>query len=157
MSASIHLRKAIPTDAATITRFNIAMALETENKRLDESIATRGVELALLRPDYALYFLAEADGRVVGQCMITYEWSDWRAGLFWWIQSVYVEPDFRGRGIFKAIYDEVQRHARASGNCCGIRLYVEEHNTPAISTYRKLGMQPSGHVVYEVDWSAVSP
>jgi ribosomal protein S18 acetylase RimI-like enzyme len=151
---SVRIREAGPKDLEAILGFNIAMALETENKHLDPATARRGVETALRQPELAEYFLAEQDGRVVGQCMITYEWSDWRAATFWWIQSVYVLPEYRGRGVFKSLYEQVTERARASGTSCGVRLYVEEHNAPAIATYRKLGMKPSGHMVYEVDWSS---
>lgn len=150
---SLQIRAASQEDLATITAANIAMALETEHKRLDPDLARRGVQEALNRPEYARFMLAESGGRVVGQCMITYEWSDWRSALFWWIQSVYVDPEFRGRGVFKAIFEHVSELARGSGESCGLRLYVEAENKPAISTYQKLGMRPSGHIVYEIDWS----
>jgi GNAT superfamily N-acetyltransferase len=149
----INIRPATPDDADAVTGFNIALALETESKRLNAATARRGVEIALRRPEYARYFLAEVNGDLAGQCMITYEWSDWRAGMFWWIQSVYVVPEYRGRGVFKALYRHVESLARSSPDPCGLRLYVEEHNEAAIATYRKLGMKPSGHVVYELDWS----
>ena len=96
--------------------------------------------------------MAVADGQVIGQLMITYEWSDWRNGVFWWIQSVYVRPDWRRRGVYRALYDHVQTSARASQQACGVRLYVEQANQRAIATYREMGMQPSGHLVYETDW-----
>ncbi len=151
--SSLSIRPAVQSDLDTITRFNMAMALETESKRLDPQIARRGVQAALDQPELASYFLAILDGQVVGQCMITHEWSDWRAGLFWWIQSVYVPPEHRGRGVFKRLFEHVRQLAQSDPNVCGLRLYVEEHNETAISTYRRLGMRSSGHVVYEIDWS----
>ena len=149
----VTVRSAGLPDADTIARFNMALALETENKRLDAAIARRGVEAALQHPDHARYFIADLNGAAVGQCMVTFEWSDWRAGLFWWIQSVYVHPNHRGRGVFKQLFEHVRRQARDGVNVCGLRLYVEAHNETAITAYRRLGMTPSGHVVYELDWS----
>ena len=151
--STVVVREAGPGDAAFIAACNAAMALETENRVLDPRIAMRGVTQGLARRDLCRYFVAECDGRLVGQLMITYEWSDWRAGLFWWIQSVYVEKPSRRRGVFRALQDHVSAAAKADAGVCGLRLYVEEHNARAIDTYRNLGFIPSGHVVYEVDWS----
>ena len=134
------------------------MAWETERKRLDPTKSTPGVAAVLERPELGRYFVAEvADGgppEVIGQLMITYEWSDWRNGLFWWIQSVYVREDARSRGVFRALYEHVEKLARADAGSCGLRLYVEHANDRAQRVYRKLGMQPSDYVFYELDWSA---
>lgn len=163
------IRDAMPDDIELIAEFNRRMALETEIKTLNPAVARQGVAQLLARPELGRYFVAcsnlsqssggrDEDGSmevgVVGQCMITYEWSDWRAGLFWWIQSVYVQPDFRGRGVFRAIFQHVASLARASRDVCGLRLYVEHNNSGAISTYERLGMVPSGHTMFEIDWSA---
>jgi ribosomal protein S18 acetylase RimI-like enzyme len=100
------------------------------------------------------YFIAEVDGRVVGQTMITYEWSDWRNGMFWWIQSVFVDPQHRQRGVLRALYRHIEEAARRDPTACGIRLYVEDANLRAKETYRALGMVRGGYEVYEVDFRA---
>jgi ribosomal protein S18 acetylase RimI-like enzyme len=146
------IRGATIADTATIADFNAAMALETEHKRLDPTTLRAGVEGAIARPEAARYYLAEVDGRVVAQLMNTFEWIDWRNGVFWWVQSVYVSRESRGRGIFKALYRHVETLARNAG-ACGIRLYVERENANAQEVYRRLGMGDAGYAVYEVDWS----
>ena len=146
------VRPARPDDAPTIAEFNAAMALETEHKRLDPATLRAGVEHALAHPEVARYFLAESDGHVVGQLMVTMEWSDWRNATFWWIQSVYVRPDHRSRGVFKALYGQVEQLAGARTDVCGLRLYVEKDNAAAQEVYRRLGMSDAGYLVYEVDW-----
>ena len=150
--APLLIRAATPADAETITAFNAAMALETEHKRLDPATLRAGVERAIDRPEEARYVLADAGGRVVGQLMITFEWSDWRNGMFWWIQSVYVEPAHRSRGVFRQLYRHVERAAREAG-ACGLRLYVEKQNAPAQEVYQRLGMADAGYLVFETDWS----
>jgi ribosomal protein S18 acetylase RimI-like enzyme len=153
---TLSIRDALPSDAATIVEFNRLLAWETEHKRLDPAVLTPGVETALREPKFARYFLctdAAQSEAIVGQMMITYEWSDWRNGLFWWIQSVYVHQDARRRGVFRALYQHVEQLAKSTPGVIGLRLYVEHDNTAAIDTYRKLGMVPSGHLLYERDWS----
>ncbi|GMV96199.1 MAG: GNAT family N-acetyltransferase [Phycisphaerae bacterium] len=152
-SAEILVRPAGPDDAETISAFNERMAMETESRPLDPRTSLRGVREGLARPETCRYFLACCGQRVVGQAMITYEWSDWRAGMFWWFQSVYVAPEFRGRGVFRRLFEHVADEARRTGGVCGLRLYVERHNHAAIEVYRRLGFVASGHVVYEQDWS----
>lgn len=154
---TLTIRDARADDAPTIVEFNRRLAWETEQKRLDPAVLQPGVEAALRRPEYARYFLAEQNGAIVGQMMLTYEWSDWRNGLFWWIQSVYVCDDARRGGVFRALYEHVASLARATPGVIGLRLYVEHENAAALATYRKLGMVPSGHVLYEHDWSGTSP
>jgi len=149
------IRAARSEDAAVVAEFNAAMALETEHKRLDPAILRAGVEHAISNPEIARYFLAEIDGRVAGQLMITMEWSDWRNATFWWIQSVYVRPEHRSRGVFKALYRHVEAIARERKDVCGLRLYVERENAAAQAVYRRLGMCDTGYLVYEVDWSKV--
>jgi ribosomal protein S18 acetylase RimI-like enzyme len=152
MNDSMRIRGATLEDAEVIAAYNAAMALETEHKRLDMAVLRAGVEGAIARPEAATYYLAEVGARVVGQLMVTFEWSDWRNGMFWWIQSVYVHPEFRSRGIFGALYRHVECLARDAG-ACGLRLYVERDNVGAQSAYRRLGMTDSGYLVYEADWS----
>jgi ribosomal protein S18 acetylase RimI-like enzyme len=144
----ITIRPAVPGDAPTLIDFNAAMALETEHLTLDPQILSRGVRAGLGDPAKARYFVAEIESRIVGQLMLTLEWSDWRDGEIWWIQSVYVHPDFRRRGVFKALYRHAQRLARERG-AVGLRLYVEKHNVAAQSTYGSLGMRMSEYLVME--------
>jgi ribosomal protein S18 acetylase RimI-like enzyme len=152
MNDSMRIRGATAADAEVIASYNAAMALETEHKRLDLAVLRAGVEGAIRQPESAQYYLADVGGRVVGQLMVTFEWSDWRNADFWWIQSVYVHPDFRSRGVFKALYRHAETLARQAG-ACGLRLYVERDNTVAQAAYRRLGMTDAGYLVYETDWS----
>lgn len=150
---TVQVRDAVIDDVPLIVDFNCRLALESENKVLDPGVLTLGVEQALAQPAYCRYFIAEVDGNRVGQTMITYEWSDWRNGVLWWIQSVYVEPAYRGGGVFRALHEFIVARAHAQQNVCGLRLYVDDHNTAAQATYQRLGLAPSGHHVYECDWS----
>jgi GNAT superfamily N-acetyltransferase len=149
------IRDAVPDDLPAIVEFNRLLALETENKVLEPAILERGVAKALSEPDRLRYWVAEIrDGvetRVIGQTAITREWSDWRNGWLWWLQSVYIAHDFRGRGIFKALYRHIYEQALAD-NVIGLRLYVEKGNLPAQQTYQALGMKPSGFFVLEDLW-----
>ena len=147
------IRDAAMEDVRTIVEFNRRLARETEAKELDVGVLTLGVEQAINQPGYCRYFVAEIAGEVVGQTMITYEWSDWRNGVLWWIQSVYVDEPFRGRGVFRALHQHISTLARASANVRGLRLYVEHENKAALATYRKLGLAPTGHLLFEQDWS----
>ena len=147
------IRPARLDDARVVADFNAAMALETEHKRLDPATLRAGVEHAIANPDVARYFLAEVAGQIAGQLMLTMEWSDWRNATFWWIQSVYVRPEHRSRGVFKALYRHVEQLARARNDVCGLRLYVERQNATAQKVYAGLGMSDAGYVVYEVDWT----
>ena len=146
------IRPAIASDAETIAAFNAAMARETEHMELDQTRLLEGVRAVLADSSKGSYTVAEADGRVVGQMMITFEWSDWRNGVFWWIQSVYVRPDFRSRGVFKRLYGHVAEQAKSAGDVCGLRLYVERENSRAQQTYQHLGMTKTPYEVYEVDF-----
>ncbi len=162
MPASKHpkivVRDATIDDVRTIVEFNRLLALESEQKELDVAVLTLGVEQALAQPHYCRYFIAELGTQIAGQTMITYEWSDWRNGVFWWIQSVYVHQRYRGGGVFRALHDHISTLAKAEPNVCGLRLYVDHNNHAAMATYRRLGMVPSGHQLYESDWSsAVRP
>jgi ribosomal protein S18 acetylase RimI-like enzyme len=144
-----HIRKASPNDAADIARFNQAMALETERRHLDELTVQAGVRSLFERPDLGFYVVAEQDGQPAGCLLITYEWSDWRNGVFWWLQSVYVLPEFRGKGLYRAMYSEVKRLAAEHGNVSGFRLYVEKENSRAIRIYEHLGMHEAPYLMYE--------
>ena len=146
------IRPAVPADLPTIASFNREMALETENLELDPDRLLAGVGAVLADPSKGFYLLAEADGRLSGQLLLTYEWSDWRNGVFWWIQSVYVRTEDRGRGVFRALYEEALRQAEQAGNVCGVRLYVERSNSRAQRTYERLGLQRTEYEMYEVDF-----
>jgi len=140
---------ALPSDATQIAAFQIAMALETENLALDPQTVEKGVRAVFEQPARGQYFVAEENGRAIASLLITYEWSDWRNGTIWWMQSVYVEPAHRGKGVFKALYQFVKALAERDPDVMGIRLYVEQHNTKAQDVYRKLGMSADRYSIFE--------
>jgi ribosomal protein S18 acetylase RimI-like enzyme len=145
------LRRALPEDADAIAAFNLAMARETEAKALDPATLGRGVRALLADESKGFYLLAARDGRAVGQLMVTFEWSDWRNGVFWWIQSVYVTPASRRQGVYRALHQQVVAEARRAGGVCGLRLYVAKANRAAQSTYRALGLSPTCYDMYEIE------
>jgi GNAT superfamily N-acetyltransferase len=142
-------RDADPDDAEAIIEFQIAMARETEELGLDRNILTRGVEAVFADASKGRYFVAEHDGRVVGSLLITYEWSDWRNGLVWWIQSVFVIPEFRRRGVYAGLYSHVKTMVDADAAIRGIRLYVDTRNIAAQQVYARLGMHGEHYKVFE--------
>lgn len=146
---SLRIRKAQPADADHIAAFNRAMALETEGKTLIPGLIAAGVRRLLAEPALGFYAVAEHEGEVVGCLMVTNEWSDWRNGLFWWIQSVYVTKAWRRRGVYRRLYDFVRELAQREPGVCGFRLYVEKENTTAQRTYSSLGMAPTDYLIYE--------
>jgi ribosomal protein S18 acetylase RimI-like enzyme len=145
----LRIRDATNADQAVIADFNSRLAEETEGKTLDQNLIGPGVAALLADPAKGRYWLAEVDNKVAGQIMVTYEWSDWRNGMLWWIQSVYVSSAFRRQGVFSAMYRHVQSLVRADRQACGIRLYVEKSNRRAQDTYRQLGMTEPGYQVME--------
>ena len=149
---SLRLRNALPQDAVVIAEFNARLALETEGRTLDPAVLAEGVRQAIADPAKALYWLAELEGRVVGQLMLTLEWSDWRNGWFWWVQSVYVHPDWRGRGVFTRLYRFVEEQASARPEVCGLRLYMENDNARARRTYERLGLKGTHYQVFETEF-----
>jgi GNAT superfamily N-acetyltransferase len=148
-SQAVSVRKAEARDAATIARFNAQMAFETEAKELIPEVIGAGVKRLLESPTLGFYLVAEHEGRVIACLMITNEWSDWRNGLFWWIQSVYVEKDFRRQGVYRRMYEHVREMAKADAGVCGFRLYVEKENEAAHATYGSLGMKETDYLLYE--------
>jgi len=145
----MRIRLAQPGDAKAIVAFNSAMALETEGKRLFPEVIGAGVRSLLKRPKAGFYLLAETKAEIAGVLMITKEWSDWRNGAFWWIQSVYVRPEFRRKGVYRRLYRHIQQMARKDPGVCGFRLYVERENRRAQATYRALGMEKTRYLVFE--------
>ncbi len=147
----IQIRPARLADAAVIAEFNQRLAQETEHLRLDPACIGPGVAKLLQDPAKGVYYVAETGGAVVGQVMITYEWSDWRNGNLWWLQSVYVKPEFRRRGIFRALFQRLSELACAQKDVCGLRLYMHSENHAARLCYRQLGMQRTKYEVLELD------
>ena len=141
-------RDATPNDAGAIIDFQLAMARETEDVSLDRVICTRGVRAVFRDPSKGRYFVAEEGGRVAASLLITYEWSDWRDGVVWWIQSVYVRPELRGRRIYAGLYEHVKSIAERE-KARGIRLYVDKRNTAAQKVYSRLGMNGEHYLVFE--------
>jgi GNAT superfamily N-acetyltransferase len=143
------VRPATATDAASITRFQQQMAKETEGITLDADTVGKGVSAVFEDPSRGIYYVLEVEGQVIASLLITYEWSEWRNGQVWWIQSVYVERDFRGQGIFKQLYAYIQSLATSDENICGIRLYVDNTNAAAQKVYQSIGMNGDHYKVYE--------
>ena len=150
---SITIRAASADDVERLAAWAMAMALETEHKRLDPDTVLRGVRAVFDQPARGRYFIAERDaGEPVGTLMLTHEWSDWRNGNWWWIQSVYVDPAHRRSGVYRALYDHVHALAQATPDVCGLRLYVERGNANAQRTYESLGMDDAGYAMYEAEF-----
>lgn len=146
---TLHIRPATLADVSLLAGWAKAMAFETEHKILADSDILPGTQRAIEQPGLAHYFIAELDGKPAGCLMLTSEWSDWRNGLWWWIQSVYVQPECRRRGVYRALYENVQHLASLNSDVQGIRLYVEKENGIAQRTYQSLGMQDANYLVFE--------
>lgn len=142
-------RPAEERDIPAIIEFQLAMARETEELELDREILTRGVHALFTDPSLGRYFVAEQDGVVAGSLMITFEWSDWRNGMVWWIQSVFVRPESRRRGIYAGLYQHVRTLVDPDPSIRGIRLYVDKRNTAAQEVYRRLGMNGDHYETFE--------
>ena len=149
------IRNATRDDIAFLADCNLAMAWESEEKRLDRDVLTRGIVAVFDHPERGFYIVAERGGKRAGSLLITHEWSDWRNGGWWWIQSVYVMPDARRGGVFSAMYREVDSRARTSEGVIGLRLYVEKENTRAQATYAALGMEPAYYSLYQASYAAL--
>jgi GNAT superfamily N-acetyltransferase len=147
---SVVVRPARPQDLDLLVDFNAAMALETEDLRLDPARLRAGVAAALADPQRGAYRVAELDGRPAGALLLTREWSDWRNGWFLWIQSVYVRPEARRHGVYRALHADVLAGAAAAGDVVGVRLYVDRENSQAQRTYERLGMQRARYDLFEV-------
>jgi GNAT superfamily N-acetyltransferase len=146
------IRDATPDDLDLVANFNGKLALETEGKQLDPAVLLPGVRAALACPDRLRYWVAQAADQPIGQAAITPEWSDWRNGWIWWIQSVYVHPEHRGQGIFRALFDHIESTARSTGDVVGLRLYVEVQNARAQRVYEAMGLAGGEYHVMERIW-----
>ena len=147
----MNIRKAKLEDLDVIVEYNYNLAYKTENKELDKEILTKSVKNIIEDENKGIYHVCEIDGKVVGQIMYTYEWSDWRNGTFIWVQSVYVDKEHRGKGAFKALYNKIKEICDSSNEYVGIRLYVEKENYTAQKTYRSLGMEECNYFMYEYE------
>lgn len=160
---SLRIRDAVAADAPLLAGWAAAMALETEDKVLDPATVAAGVAAGIADPAHARYFVAMRESPVAGRetlavpagtLMLTSEWSDWRNGTWWWIQSVYVAPEHRRQGVYAALYRHVERLARATPGVVGLRLYVEHDNQAAQRTYGALGMRDAGYRIFEDEFGA---
>ena len=145
----IVVRQATLADSMILSQFNMSMAEETEGRQLDQTTVNAGVKQLFRDSRQGFYLMAEVGGSARGSLMITYEWSDWRNGLFWWIQSVYVVPAARRSGVFTALYQYVKKMAQDDNAACGLRLYMEKDNLPARAVYMAMGMDTTPYQVFE--------
>ena len=150
---SIVVRDAAPDDVEFIADCNCRLAEETEDKTLDREVLVSGIRRGLAEGGLCRYFVAEVDGRPAGTTMLTYELTDWRDGVIWWLQSVYVLEEFRNTGVFRTVYHHIEGLARRSPLVRALRLYVRTDNERAIKTYRALGMDHAGYEVLEKSWA----
>jgi len=146
---TILVRDATPDDADFIADCNCRLAEETEDKTLDRKLLLSGIRRGMASVELCRYFVAEADGRRAGTTMLTYELTDWRDGVIWWLQSVYVLEEFRNQGVFRAVYGHIETLARRAQEVRALRLYVRSDNERALKTYRAMGMEAAGYEVYE--------
>ncbi len=145
----IQIRLATEEEHKIIAGFQVMMAAETENLHLDEETVTTGVISVFRNPEKGKYFVAVSDDKVIASLLITFEWSDWRNAWVWWIQSVYVLPDYRKKGIFKQMFDHIKSYAQKDTDVAGLRLYVDKTNHRAIKVYKKIGMNGEHYQVFE--------
>ena len=146
---NINIRIAELKDKETLVKFNIALAKESEGVKLSKEVVGKGVESVLQNHNLGFYLLAENDDNIIGSLMVTNEWSDWRNGMFWWIQSVYVIKEFRRKGIYTKLYEHIKELVSVKANVLGFRLYVEKNNNTAITTYKSLGMKKTAYRLFE--------
>lgn len=148
------IRPAVAEDIGTLVDFNIALCRETEGRELDRATVTEGVRRFVSEPARGRYFVAVSGGETIGQTAHTFEWSDWRNGGIWWIQSVYVHPLHRGKGVFRALFAHIRQLAGKDADCRGIRLYMERQNETARRSYLRLGFKETGYEVLETLFAA---
>jgi len=145
----VYVRISEPRDIEAIAEMNCAMGWETERIRLDRLTLLQGVQAVFEDRQRGFYVVAESEAHVVGCLLITFEWSDWRCGQFWWIQSLYVRPSFRRRGVFRQLHEFARTEASRRHEVCGLRLYVEQTNRVAQRAYEHMGMQARSYRMYE--------
>ena len=146
---TISIRNGTLKDADVIVHFQKQMAMETEDKALEDDLIKPGVRAIFESPDKGFYLVAEIENSVVGSLLITYEWSDWRNSWFWWVQSVYVKKSYRRKGVYSRLHNEIISRCRKSEQTCGIRLYVEKENKIAQKVYSDLDMYETNYLLYE--------
>jgi GNAT superfamily N-acetyltransferase len=147
--SDLQVRAARPEDAPVLVDFQLRMARETEDLELDRDTLTRGVEAVFADPRKGAYWVAERGGRIAGGLLTTFEWSDWRNGAILWIQSVYVVPEERGQGVYRALYEHLKRRVEADPGLKGLRLYVDRRNAGAQRVYERLGMTREHYDTFE--------
>ncbi|MBX3237536.1 MAG: GNAT family N-acetyltransferase [Nitrospiraceae bacterium] len=156
-SVQIMIRPATEQDVDQLTAFSAAMANETEHRVLDRARLRAGTLAVIQQPERGKFYVAEVTNgtqpQIVGQLLITFEWSDWRNAQFWWIQSVYVRPDWRRRGVYRQMHERIHELARSQSDVCGLRLYVERNNQTAQAAYRTLKMVRTPYEIWEVDFA----
>ena len=152
--SDFHIRLAEPRDLESLVTYNMALAWETEGRQLERSLLQSGVESILTDSAKGFYVVMEhlPTGQTIGQLLITFEWSDWRNAVFWWLQSVYVHKEWRRQGVFKTLYDYVLQEGERRGNVAGIRLYVEQDNAIAQEVYAQAGLSAAPYKVFENDF-----
>ncbi len=149
MENPVSIREASLADLPAIVEFALALAAESEAITLDSEVVARGARGFLDQPAYGFYLVAECQGQIAGSVMITFEYSDWRDGVYWWVQSVYVRPEFRRRGVYRSLYRAVKEKAARQGDVRGLKLYVADHNQLGRQVYRSLGMKETYYLVME--------
>jgi len=155
--SEVRVREAYPRDVPVLIEFNQALARETEEKELEAERLGAGIRAIFEDPSRGTYFLAVRGDEAVGTLLVTPEWSDWRNGCFWWIQSVYVASTARHEGVFRRLYDHVMERARSARDVCGVRLYVARGNDVAQAVYERVGLRPSGYRMLETDFVLGAP
>jgi ribosomal protein S18 acetylase RimI-like enzyme len=143
------IRRALSQDVTELAEFNTSTALETEGIELIPEVATAGVRAMIDNPQMGFYLVVELDNEIQASLMVTTEWSDWRNGMFWWVQSVYVRPPYRRQGLYRELYARVKELAEQEPAVCGFRLYVERDNVNAQKTYQSLGMLETDYKLFE--------
>ena len=149
--SDVHIRSAESRDLESVVTFNAALAWETEARQLEQPLLQAGVQAVLADATKGFYVVMEhlPSGQIIGQLLITFEWSDWRNAVFWWLQSVYVHKEWRRRGVFKKLYEYVLQKAKRQGNVAGLRLYVEQDNAAAQKVYDCAGLTAAPYRMYE--------